>query len=102
MHHRTCLKKIDRKGVLSCDTCLVSDDRDSLLPFQYDVAMGKNTHPIVQVSECAKYSVEISAEPSEPVVLLPCIHMVHFECIDNNKRKLCSKCPTDFELEKEG
>jgi hypothetical protein len=102
IHHRTCSKKIDRRGVLSCDTCLASDDRDPLLPFQYDVAMGENTHPIVQVSKCAKCSVEISAEPSEPVVLLPCKHMVHFECIDNNKRKLCPGCLTDYELEKEG
>lgn len=28
--------------------------------------------------------------------------MVHFECINNNKRKLCPGCLTDYELEKEG
>ncbi len=63
--------------------------------------MGENTHLIIQAS-CAKCFVEISAKSSELVVLLPCTHMVHFKCINNNKRKLYSGCPTDYELEKEG
>ena len=33
IHHWTYSKKIDRKGVLSCDTCLISDNRDLLIPF---------------------------------------------------------------------
>ncbi|RIA79605.1 hypothetical protein C1645_810731, partial [Glomus cerebriforme] len=89
IHHRTCAKEIDKRGVLSCGTCHVSDDSDPLIL-------------TTQTNKCAKCSIEISAEPSEPVVLLPCTHMVHFECIDNNKRKLCPGCPTDYELEKEG
>lgn len=89
IHHRTCAKEIDRRGVLSCGTCHVSDDSDPLIL-------------TTQTNKCPKCSVEISAEPSMPVVLLPCTHMVHFECIDNNKRKLCPGCPTDYELEKEG
>uniref|UniRef100_A0A1D1Z301 Restriction of telomere capping protein 1 n=1 Tax=Anthurium amnicola TaxID=1678845 RepID=A0A1D1Z301_9ARAE len=88
IHHRTCAKEIDRRGVLSCGTCHVSDDSDPLIL-------------TTQASKCAKCSVKIPAEPSEPVVLLPCQHMVHFECIDN-KRKLCPGCPTIYELEKEG
>src|SRR6266540_2077039 len=56
---------------------------------------------IVQTSKCVKCFIEISAELSEPIVLLPCKHMVHFEYIDN-KRKLCPGCLTTYELEKEG
>ncbi|CAI2196110.1 13924_t:CDS:2, partial [Funneliformis geosporum] len=84
------------------DHSLSIDDRDPLLPFQYDVATGENTHPIVQASKCAKCSQEISTQPSEPLVTFPCCkHIVHFECIEIN-RKLCPKCPTNYDLEKEG
>ncbi|CAI2188859.1 17718_t:CDS:2, partial [Funneliformis geosporum] len=62
----------------------------------------ENTHPIVQASKCAKCSQEISTQPSEPLVTFPCCkHIVHFECIEIN-RKLCPKCPTNYDLEKEG
>ncbi|CAI2182259.1 4637_t:CDS:10, partial [Funneliformis geosporum] len=45
---------------------------------------------------------KISTEPSEPLVTFPCCkHIVHFECIKIN-RKLCPKCPTNHDLEKEG
>ncbi|PKK58919.1 hypothetical protein RhiirC2_857571 [Rhizophagus irregularis] len=53
-------------------------------------------------NKCAKCSLEISTEPSEPLVTFPCCkHIVHFECIEIN-RKLCPKCPTNHDLEKEG
>jgi len=81
IHHRTCA---DRRGVLSCGTCHVSDSDP------------------VQSNKCAKCSLEISTEPSEPLVTFPCCkHIVHFECIEIN-RKLCPKCPTNHDLEKEG
>ncbi|GES83340.1 hypothetical protein GLOIN_2v1789599 [Rhizophagus clarus] len=89
IHHRTCAKEIDGRGVLSCGTCYVSDDSNLLIL-------------TTQTGKCAKCSVEISVEPSEPVVLLLCKHMVHLEYIDNNKRKLYPRCPTNHELEKGG
>ncbi|RIA81318.1 hypothetical protein C1645_744613 [Glomus cerebriforme] len=76
MIHRTCAKNPDKRGVLHC-SCSVADSSDPLLP-----------QP-TQFNKCAKCSIDISAEPPEPIVLLTCKHVVHFECIDNNKRKLC-------------
>ncbi|RGB24036.1 hypothetical protein C1646_773650 [Rhizophagus diaphanus] len=47
-------------------------------------------------------SNQIFTEPSESLVTFPCCkHIVHFECIEIN-RKLCPKCPTNHDLEKEG
>ncbi|PKY49811.1 hypothetical protein RhiirA4_423241 [Rhizophagus irregularis] len=89
IHHRSCAKEIDRRGVLSCGTCHASDDSDPLIL-------------TTQTNKCAKCSQEISTQPSEPLVTFPsCKHIVHFECIEIN-RKLCPKCPTNYDLEKEG
>ncbi|CAB5392425.1 unnamed protein product [Rhizophagus irregularis] len=45
--------------------------------------------------------LRLNASVSKPVVLLPCRHKTHFECI-SNKSKLCPKCPSIDDLEKEG
>ncbi|CAB5385522.1 unnamed protein product [Rhizophagus irregularis] len=80
------------------------DDSDSLLPsddFEFDDDLFEEA--------CEKCSEVISKVPllrlnasvSKPVVLLSCRHKVHFECI-GNKSKLCPKCPSIDDLEKEG
>ncbi|PKK78266.1 hypothetical protein RhiirC2_730174, partial [Rhizophagus irregularis] len=45
--------------------------------------------------------LKLDASVSTPVVLLPCRHKAHFGCI-GNKSKLCPKCPSIDDLEKEG
>ncbi|CAB4426703.1 unnamed protein product [Rhizophagus irregularis] len=45
--------------------------------------------------------LRLDASVSTPVVLLPCRHKAHFGCI-GNKSKLCPKCPSIDDLEKEG
>ncbi len=102
MIHRTCAKGTDKRGTLYC-SCGKDDDSDPLLPPpDYD-----NADLFEEI--CDKYSEVISKVPlsrvgvtlQTPVVLLPCKHRVHFFCIDS-KRKLCPKCPSIYELEKEG
>ena len=102
MIHRTCAKGTDKRGTLYC-SCGKDDDSDPLLPPpDYDDA---NLFEEI----CDKCSEVISKVPLSrvgvtlqmPVVLLPCKHRVHFFCIDS-KRKLCPKCPSIYELEKEG
>ncbi|CAB4423067.1 unnamed protein product [Rhizophagus irregularis] len=45
--------------------------------------------------------LRLDASVSTPVVLLPCRYKAHFGCI-GNKSKLCPKCPSIDDLEKEG
>ncbi|CAG8672521.1 8889_t:CDS:1, partial [Cetraspora pellucida] len=88
IHHQTCAKEINKKRAISCNTCHIRDDSNMLIL-------------TTQTKKCTKCFVEISTEPSELVVLLPCTHMVHFEYINNNKCKLYPECLTDYELKKE-
>ncbi|RHZ88673.1 hypothetical protein Glove_21g217 [Diversispora epigaea] len=55
----------------------------------------------IEPRNCSKCSEIISPEILEPVILLPCNHVVHFECI-NNKCKLCPECLSIDDLKKEG
>ncbi|PKK60547.1 hypothetical protein RhiirC2_245069 [Rhizophagus irregularis] len=56
IHHRSCAKEIDRRGVLSCGTCHASDDSDPLIL-------------TTQTNKCAKCSQEISTQPSDFSIL---------------------------------
>ncbi|CAG8603359.1 4808_t:CDS:2 [Funneliformis mosseae] len=103
MIHRTCARGTDKRGTLYC-SCGKNDDSDPLLPsedFEFDDDLFEET--------CDKCSEVISKVPllrldasvSTPVVLLPCRHKAHFGCI-GNKNKLCPKCLSIDDLEKEG
>jgi len=102
MIHRTCAKGTDKRGTLYC-SCGKDDDSDPLLPPpDYDDAD-------LFEEICDKCSEIISKVPllrldasvSIPVILLPCRYKAHFGCI-GNKSKLCPKCPSIDDLEKEG
>ncbi|PKC57762.1 hypothetical protein RhiirA1_428249 [Rhizophagus irregularis] len=104
MIHRTFARGIDKKGTLYClygmeedsDPLLLSED----LEFDDDDLFKE---------ACNKYSEVISKVPllrlnasvSKPVILLLCRHKTHFECI-SKKSKLCPKCPSIDDFEKEG
>ncbi|RIB00531.1 hypothetical protein C2G38_2256643 [Gigaspora rosea] len=72
----------------------------TIYPNYVDLTKNKDASQI-ESRNCSKCSEVISPEILKPVILLPCNHVVHFECIDN-KRKLCPECPSIDYLEKEG
>jgi len=102
MIHRTCAKGTDKRGTLYC-SCGKDDDSDPLLPPpDYDDAdlfkeICDKCSEVISKVPLSRVSVTLQT----PVVLLPCKHRVHFFYIDS-KRKLCPKCPSIYELEKEG
>ncbi|CAG8619843.1 497_t:CDS:2, partial [Funneliformis mosseae] len=103
MIHRTCVRGIDKRGTLYC-SCGKDDDSDPLLSLEgfefnddlFEKACDKCSEVISKV-----LLLRLDASVSKPLVLLPCRHKAHFECI-SNKSKLCPKCPSIDDLEKEG
>ncbi|PKK56259.1 hypothetical protein RhiirC2_800425 [Rhizophagus irregularis] len=104
MIHRTCARGIDKRGTLYC-SCGMEEDSDPLLLLEdlefddddlFEEACDKCSEVISKVP-----LLRLNASVSKPVVLLPCRHKTHFECI-SNKSKLCPKCPSIDDLEKEG
>ncbi|CAG8734941.1 2544_t:CDS:2, partial [Funneliformis caledonium] len=71
--------------------CRRSDVWDSI----YNEACDKCSEVISKVP-----LLRLNASVSKPVVLLPCRHKTYFECI-SNKSKLCPKCLSIDDLEKE-
>ena len=102
MIHQTCARETDKKGTLYC-SCGMKKDNDPLLPLG-DIEFNDDLFK----KACDKYSEVISkvlllrlnASVSKLIILLPCRHKTHFECI-SNKNKLYSKCPSIDDLEKE-
>src|SRR5581483_5779028 len=100
--HRTYVRGTDKRGTLYC-SCGMEEDSD---PFLEDLEFDNDD---LFEETCDKCSEVISKVPllrldafvSTPVVLLPCRHKAHFECI-GDKSKLCPKCPSINDLEKEG
>ncbi|RIA78982.1 hypothetical protein C1645_841895 [Glomus cerebriforme] len=102
MVHRTCTRGTDKRGTLYC-SCGTEEDSDPLLLSEdlefddlFEEACDKCSEIISKVP-----LLRLDASVSTPVVLLPCRHNAHFGCI-GNKSKLCPKCPSIDDLEKEG
>ncbi|CAB4396830.1 unnamed protein product [Rhizophagus irregularis] len=63
-----------------------------------DVSISKDSGGQIQHPKCEKCSEEISIEFTKDTVFLSCKHAVHYDCIDDLRKK-CPTCPAeDLEL----